>query len=406
MNENTQNIDKLKGDLHSFLINELLKLEKKRLPIGKLINEIQSLFSEYCFFTENQFFFEDKNFEKYNAYAKSSEQFINLIVNNSESGILDWCGEQGIPQLLPNLDLSTNEFFQKIFIYPISTLNNAKVYFVGTVSESSSQQITIDSNKLSTVIDIAYFIIQSIILIESNSNQNTKSIKETEILIKIASNYIKNAMNNFYFQHITILQKSIQAQILLSKTNPDMLDRRMAILTNSINEIINLSTKIQEYPAIDKISTSQINIDEYLIELVKTLNPIFSNLDIQINLFVETKSNIINTDKQLFDLVVFAILLNAIESIDNNGKIDLILQELDSKKISLSIVDNGKGCEIEDAELLFKPFTSMNKKEGHLGLSLYFAKYFTDKTKAKIYVSSEINKGTIVKLIFNKAILR
>ncbi len=405
MNENTQNIDKMKGDLHTFLINELLKLDKKKLPISKLINEIQSLFSEYCYFTENQFYFEDKNYEKYNELAKSSEQFVNLIKNNSESGILDWCAEQNKSQMLPNIDLNTNEFFQQIFIHPITSINSVKIYFVGTVAEVNSKHITQNINNLSSVIDIAFLILQSQILIEANSNQNSKINKDNQALAAVAFNYVHNSYNNFYFQYFVILHKTLQAQFLLSKTNPEMVARRMEIMGSNINELANLSTQLNFNPNFEKIIYKRMDLDDFLKHIVANITPILDNLDIQIQFLPYNQSVWINTDEQLLSLSIFAILLNSIESIESSGKIDLILQEHDSRRISLSIIDSGSGFELPKEEMLFQPFSSFNKKSGHLGLSLFLVKYFTEKTKAKIFISSEINKGTTVKLIFNKAIL-
>lgn len=400
-----QNINKDTSDLQSFLINELLKLDKKKLPISKLINETQSLFSEYCFFTENQFYFDNKNYEKYNVLAKSSEQFINLIINNAESGILDWCGEQNKPQMLPNIDLNTNEFFQKIFIYPITSINNAKIYFIGTVAEVNSEHITNNINDLSSVIDLAYLILQSAIMLESNSDQISKFNKENETLVQIAFNYVHNNFNNFHFQYFAIVHKSLQAQFLLSKTNPDMSARRMEILENNINQLVSLSSKLYFNPHFEKIKLKKLDLITYLKNYIANITPILDNLDIQIELLNYNQNVWINTDEQLLTLSIFAIFLNSIEAIENTGKIDLIVQEHGSRRISLSIIDNGTGFDLPKDEILFQPFSTFNKTNGHLGLSLFFVKYFTDKTKSKIFLSSEENKGTIVKLIFNKAIL-
>jgi len=82
----------------------------------------------------------------------------------------------------------------------------------------------------------------------------------------------------------------------------------------------------------------------------------------------------------------------------DKGKIK-ILANLANNKLNLEYSDNGKGIPAENLKKIFEPFFTTNKKLGTgLGLHIVY-NLVTQKLNGSIECQSEINKGTIFKIM-------
>jgi signal transduction histidine kinase len=88
--------------------------------------------------------------------------------------------------------------------------------------------------------------------------------------------------------------------------------------------------------------------------------------------------------------VVLNLLLNGIQAIPKEGKIEVALRAEHGFAV-IRITDNGKGIAKESLPKIFKPFFT-TRKEG-TGLGLPLAKGIVDSHKGKIEVTSELGHG-------------
>ena len=88
--------------------------------------------------------------------------------------------------------------------------------------------------------------------------------------------------------------------------------------------------------------------------------------------------------------VVLNLLLNGIQAISNQGKIEVALRQ-EGEYAVVRIQDNGKGISRESLPKIFKPFFT-TRKEG-TGLGLPLAKGIVESHKGKIKVTSELGRG-------------
>jgi len=99
---------------------------------------------------------------------------------------------------------------------------------------------------------------------------------------------------------------------------------------------------------------------------------------------------------------VFSNLIN--NSIDfipkNKGKIEINAQKKDDGNVLFSVKDNGSGMTLETQKNLFQKFyqadTSVTRKHGGTGLGLAICKGIVEGLGGKIWVESEVGKGTNV----------
>ena len=112
--------------------------------------------------------------------------------------------------------------------------------------------------------------------------------------------------------------------------------------------------------------------------------------------FSSSKDDIFgNFDRILIRRVINNLISNASEYTPEHGQISIRIDKAKGR-ISFEIRDNGYG--FEDSETVFEKYVShaqKNKKIGY-GLGLHICKQIIEAHKGEIYITSEINKGTLV----------
>lgn len=147
----------------------------------------------------------------------------------------------------------------------------------------------------------------------------------------------------------------------------------------------------------DYVITS-IDLDEVVRENIKKYATLFINKKIKLN-YVSHETYVIS-DKKWLGFAFEQLLSNAIKYTKSGGEISINISE--SKLI---IEDNGIGIYEEDLPRIFEQsFTGLNGRyeKKSSGLGLYLCKKTLDKLQHKIEITSEVNKGTKVKVSFPK----
>ena len=100
---------------------------------------------------------------------------------------------------------------------------------------------------------------------------------------------------------------------------------------------------------------------------------------------------VIKCDKYLFNQLFMNLLANAIDAVNNNGKIDIEIST-DERILTILFSDNGRGIKYENLQKIFKAFYT-DKKNG-TGLGLFSVKNIVESLKGNITIKSEVGKGT------------
>jgi len=102
-------------------------------------------------------------------------------------------------------------------------------------------------------------------------------------------------------------------------------------------------------------------------------------------------------DKNMLDTVIRNLVSNAIKFTPVNGKVEILSEEKDSK-VEISISDTGIGISPQDIEKLFRVDVSHTTigtgEEKGTGLGLILCKEFVEKNGGRIWVESELGKGS------------
>jgi two-component system, NtrC family, sensor histidine kinase HydH len=109
----------------------------------------------------------------------------------------------------------------------------------------------------------------------------------------------------------------------------------------------------------------------------------------------------IEIDPVHFHQVLWNILLNAAEAIENEGKIEIRLYETKSNMAILEIEDNGCGIPEATLKMVFDPFFTTKARGTGLGLSI--AHSILETYGYSLNVESRVARGTVFALKVNRA---
>lgn len=112
---------------------------------------------------------------------------------------------------------------------------------------------------------------------------------------------------------------------------------------------------------------------------------------------IEDDNIFINADKGQFYIVFSNILKNAVESINDKGKILIEVSRQNDKCVKISIKDNGMGIARGNIDKMFQLF--FTTKPRGIGFGLPISKMIVEKHKGTIDIESELGKGTTVTVI-------
>ncbi len=121
------------------------------------------------------------------------------------------------------------------------------------------------------------------------------------------------------------------------------------------------------------------------------------NQDIMLVTEVPDTIGAISADKRMIQQVVYNLVSNAVRFTPGGGQVGIKAQRL-GNAVQVTVSDTGIGIAPEDIDKLFQPFktvqTPVSKKYEGKGLGLYFCKRFITQHGGKIWVDSQVGKGS------------
>jgi PAS domain S-box-containing protein len=241
-------------------------------------------------------------------------------------------------------------------------------------------------------------------------------IQKLESLSLLAEN-IAHHFNNL----LTIIQGNtdliqIETDKNISKQNNNI-QNNLNKITNSIKQAAYLTKQMLSYSEKELI-IENVDINELIIEM-KTLfkSLIINKAILKINLTKDI--GVFSGDITQIRQIIITLIINASESLKNNdGLIEIITKNIDynildnkykifynqstplisGKYIYIEITDSGCGMNTLTKKHLYDPFYTTKKNKYGLGMSAVLN--IIKSHKGAIHISSEINKGSSIKLIF------
>ena len=135
----------------------------------------------------------------------------------------------------------------------------------------------------------------------------------------------------------------------------------------------------------------RMDVNEVLKQIGELLSSEILKQRIEVEWLLEEAD--VMADRDQIKQALLNIIMNAMDATKpNGGKLVLKTNRREDGLVCISIADTGKGIPANQLPHIFDPFFS--SKDGGTGLGLAITHSIIEKNKGKIFVQSEIGKGT------------
>lgn len=241
-------------------------------------------------------------------------------------------------------------------------------------------------------------------LVERYYQEMVNTLFEGKAKIESDNNIARKEMLDYYSLWVHQIKTPIAAMRILLQAAEEILFEKRTELEMELFKIEQYVEMALSYIRLGNMA-SDLKLQWYpMDEIIKPAVKKYSKLFIlkKIKLKYEPIENKILTDEKWLGLVVEQILSNALKY-TNEGTISIYLEP--KKENVLVIEDTGIGIWQEDLPRVFeKGFTGYNGRtdKKSTGIGLYLCKSIVDKLNHRIYISSEVSKGTKIFLNLNR----
>jgi signal transduction histidine kinase len=132
-------------------------------------------------------------------------------------------------------------------------------------------------------------------------------------------------------------------------------------VTAQLNEFINYSRPREVRPA-------SLALNAVVSEVARALS--YDLEEKRIQLEVKGEPLTIQADEQLLRQALFNLILNAVQAVNGNGRIEVVAQRSPGAEAALEVRDNGPGVAKERRTEVFKPYFTTQKQGTGLGLAV------------------------------------
>ncbi|MEO8446155.1 MAG: ATP-binding protein [bacterium] len=375
-------------------------------------NELGILVDEFNLMSGKLEEYERSNIEKYIAEKKRAE----AIVKSMRDGILV-IDETNKVVLINHVSeelfgISESNITGKN-IYEISNYNN----LIKIVSQDlSGDDVPSDSNgKNKNYFRIFYkdkeeFFLKEIVKVYDESNKNKlgaviilKNVTGFKELDEIKSGFVATVSHEL---RTPLSAMSMSLRLLMDKRIGSVNDEQGKLieamkqevkrLLKIVNELLNLS-RIESGSEVMKFQN--VSIEDIFDGAVTPMLMQFENKKIKFEMNVEKNIPHVKADVNKIAWVLINLLSNAIRYSPENGSI-LLSAVKSNNEVLVSVKDNGKGIGSNNLNKIFDKFMqidagNLESSKSGVGLGLAISKEFVNAHGGKIWVKSEVGKGTV-----------
>lgn len=239
----------------------------------------------------------------------------------------------------------------------------------------------------------AFLCIQKTLLLE----EKIKALNHRDLFISIAAHELKTPLTSALL-YTQALEKKLQKNLTSERK-----------LSSAIfDELTRLSRLINEFLQVEQIKKGKMNYQFESCSLSKIIQcavvdfkQIYPFHTVEIVNHLGEDVDKVKGDFDKLIQVVTNLLQNAAKYSAPNERITVLLERNDGR-ICLSIIDRGKGIPKKDIPNIFDKFyKGKNSIHEGMGLGLYLIKNIIEQHQGRLYVTSEVKKGTTIKIQFN-----
>jgi PAS domain S-box-containing protein len=220
-------------------------------------------------------------------------------------------------------------------------------------------------------------------------------------LDKMKSDFM-GAVSHEFRTPLTSINMSVD--IMRQRLVGPLTDAQEELLISSKHDCERLTKLVRELLQLSKLESGKIEMREDIVDVRKviesTLQPLhlpFKEKGVGLNVSVaEDVPNLVGEEQQ-FSWVISNLVTNALRYTTPGGSVE-VSAAADGDDVLIKVEDTGRGIAPEHLEKIFDKFVqvkqSADSTPGSVGLGLAIAKEIVEMYGGKIWVKSELNKGT------------
>jgi len=209
-------------------------------------------------------------------------------------------------------------------------------------------------------------------------------------LAEVASGFIheiKNRVNTLSL-NLQLLAEDFQTpQTPRERRALDRVNR----LQGECQKLVDLASDFMRFARVQDITTELTPLDAVVSRMVDFLSPTARQQKIEINWYPAPDLPPVSLDRDLFELCLLNLMLNAEQAMPDGGTLTLMASR-EGEFVCLDVIDTGCGIPPEQISKLFRPFHT-TKANGH-GLGLATTRKIVLAHRGTIDVQSEPGRGT------------
>lgn len=185
-------------------------------------------------------------------------------------------------------------------------------------------------------------------------------------------------------------------------------NEKLSVIHDEITRLAKLIKNLSDLAVVEnddiKLNRERLNLSKLLINITENFEPLFNTKNIRLQKDIQEDIEF-NGDTDKLNQVVINILSNAYKYTNENGLVNLNLTKL-KDKIQITVEDSGIGIPKEDIKNVFERFyrsdISRSRGTGGTGIGLTISKAIVEAHDGRIWIESEVEKGTKVIIEFEK----
>lgn len=264
---------------------------------------------------------------------------------------------------------------------------NGEINLVDKIFEIGTFPL-VDKNKKTIKVLLAIKDITEIKINEKRLLQSDKMAAVGQLAAGVAHE-IRNPLG-LIRNYAYVLKKQLESENEKALKSINLIENSVDRASNIINNLLNFSR-------ISSDVKEKVSIKECIQNILNLESKVFDKQNIKLALECED-SIVCNINQESLKHILINLISNSIDSMQHGGllKIECIRHE---DKLHFLLTDTGIGIHEKDLDNIFHPFFTTKAPGKGTGLGLYITYNEVQKFGGEINVISEVNKGTIFKLI-------
>lgn len=365
------------GIANNRLINTQGELKKNEAELSAVLNSIDDMIMEI-----------DSEGNLINLWNKTDNELSLVYAQSSLVNIQSKLRKQGkvFKDLIDEILISgLNETIE----YFISTEKGIKWYLARiSAVDGESRKLVISARDVTLQKELEFSLIES---------------KEAaELANRSKSQFLSNMSHELRTPLNAILGFS---QLLLMESTESMDESQVeniTEITNAGQHLLKLINEVLDLAKIESgkmtISLEPVSVVEVMKEAITMVRPLAELQNIRlVYALSDRQESFVIADHTRLKQVLINLLTNAIKYNKVEGKVEFNYRSNDNHVI-IDVIDDGMGIPFDQQDLVFNPFHRLNMDNNFnvegTGIGLSVAKQMTELMNGRIYLSSEMNKGS------------